>query len=94
MGEMRRELVPAGRAFLTFNSKASPSFRDPSGEVLDDGTVVKTEGIENGIPHTYVDYEDILRLLPGFTILKIQHIQDFFTGGTGFHYFLEAERRD
>jgi SAM-dependent methyltransferase len=85
-------LVDSGRFYVTFNSKSSPGFKNPANKVIDDYTIIKTDKIENGIPHTYLEYDDVLKLMAGFRILKIQHIQDFYARGSGFHYFVEAEK--
>ena len=87
-----RILRDDGEVFLTFNSKRNPAFRDESNRRIDDHTIVKTQGFEKGIPHTYLDYEDILELLGDFTINKIQQIQSFYNNRSGWHYFVEAQR--
>ena len=82
-----------GEIFVTFNSKQNPSFRERSSQRVDEYTMIKREGPEEGIAHTFVDYEDILDLLSGLKILRIQHIQDFFDGQTSWHYFVKAQKR-
>ncbi len=86
-------LEDSGRLFTTFNSKSSPSFTNPAFEHVDDYTIIKSQGLEKGIPHAYLDYDDILKLLADFRILKIQHIRDFPPRGNGTHYFVEAEKK-
>jgi 2-polyprenyl-3-methyl-5-hydroxy-6-metoxy-1,4-benzoquinol methylase len=83
-------LLNAGRIFVTFNSKSNQSFKDSTAKKIDDYTIIKSDGIESGIPHTYLDYHDILNLLSDYKILKIQHIQEYPAGRTSFHYFVEA----
>jgi len=38
--------------------------------VVDEHTIVNTEGLEKGIPHVFVDDEDIIHLMSGFQIRK------------------------
>lgn len=82
-----------GEIFCTFNSKQNPSFRERSSQRVDEYTTIKRKGPEEGIAHTFVDYEDVLDLLSDLKILKIQHIQDFFDGQTSWHYFVAAQKR-
>ena len=86
-------LTNSGQLYVTFSSKHSPSYTSPTNRVVDNFTIIKTQGIETGIPHTYLDYDDILNLMSDFRILKILHIQGFSARGTSFHYFVEAEKK-
>ena len=92
ISDLTRLLNDSGQLYITFNSKSNPMFRNPAYKVVDDFTIIKTNKLEKGIPHTYLEYDDILKLLSAYNILKIQHIQEFYTGGTSFHYFVEAEK--
>jgi 2-polyprenyl-3-methyl-5-hydroxy-6-metoxy-1,4-benzoquinol methylase len=86
--EIHRVLKNDGEVYLTFNSKTNSSYSDSSNEIIDANTIIKTHGIEKGIPHTYLDYEEIIRFLERFRIIKVQHIQDFFSNETSWHYFV------
>ena len=86
-------LTDSGQVYITFVSKSSEAFTNPANKLVDDFTIIKTQGIEKGIPHTYLDYNDILKLMPDYQILKIQHIQGFSTSGTNFRYFVEAAKK-
>jgi SAM-dependent methyltransferase len=86
--EMRRVLVDGGEIFLTLNSKRSSSFRNPTNKIIDEHTIVKTEGLEKDIPHTFVDYDDIKMMLDDFQKIKIQQIEDIFEDFSGWHYFI------
>ena len=86
-------LRDSGGLYITFNSKSSQSYRDPVNKRIDEYTIIKTQGVEKGIPHTHLDYEDIIVLLSAYNIKKIQHIQDFYNRGDSFHYFVEAEKK-
>lgn len=43
---------------------------------LDNNTIMKVGGIEDGIPHFHVDQDDIFELLLRFDIKEIRHIDD------------------
>ena len=76
---------------MTFNSKANPSYQSSSNLVVDEHTIVKTEGSEEGIPHVFVDDEDLFQLMSGFQIRKKQHIGDYYNGDkVSWHYYIEA----
>jgi cyclopropane fatty-acyl-phospholipid synthase-like methyltransferase len=86
-------LKKSGRLYLTFNSKNNPSFHADTNQVIDDYTVIRNHGIEQGVPHTFLDYQDVTGLLKDFSILKIQQIQDYFDNHTSLHFFVEAEKK-
>jgi len=91
MASVRRVLKPGGGFYVTFNSKTNPSYRRSSNEVVDEHTIVKTEGPEQGIPHVFVDDEDVAKLMSGFQVKKKQHIGDYYDGGkVSWHYYIEA----
>jgi SAM-dependent methyltransferase len=91
--KITRVLRESGRSYITFNSRSNPSFRAADNEVVDEYTIIRHYGMEDGIPHTFLDYGDIIELLADYHILKIQQIQDYFDGQTSIHYFVEAEKK-
>lgn len=91
--EMRRVLKKGGEVYVTFNSKDNPSFKN--GISVDNYTIYKTDGIEAGIPHTYVNYEDIQEVMSGFKLIKVQQIQNYLYKGEptgGQHYYVLAQK--
>lgn len=90
ISEIQRILKPGGGLFITFNSKSNPTFTDPDNQIVDEHTIVKTKGIEAGVPHYYVDEPEIRRLLTGFSFIRFQHIQEFFAMKHTWHYFIHA----
>jgi hypothetical protein len=44
--------------------------------------------LEEDIPHTFVDYDDIKMMLEGFQIIKIQQIEDIYKDISSWHYFI------
>lgn len=93
MSEIKRVLRPGGTVFVTLCSKETPTFTDPSLPRIDANTVVKNEGPEQGVPHFFVDQNDIRELFADFELIKVRHIDDCFNGGkwkTAKHYFIEA----
>ena len=86
-------LRESGRLYITFNSKSNPSFQAVDNEVVDEYTIIRHYGMEDGIPHTFLDYDDIIELLADYQILKIQQIQDYFDNQTSVHFFVEAEKK-
>ncbi len=87
-------LKKSGRLYITLNSKDNPSFKDPSNTKVDGYTIIRNFGIEKGVPHTFVDYNDIIRLLADYKILNMQQIQDYFDKITSIHFFVEAEKKN
>ena len=86
-------LKESGQLYITFNSKENPSIRDSSNIIVDEYTVIRNKGLETGIPHTYLGYNDIVELLADYQIIKIQQIQDYFDNQTSIHFFVEAEKK-
>jgi SAM-dependent methyltransferase len=82
-----------GQLYITFNSKSNPSFRAASNTVIDDYTVIRHRGIEEGVPHTFVEHKDIIELLADYDIIKLQQISDYFEDIISMHFFVEAEKK-
>jgi len=87
-------LKKSGRIYVTFNSKNSPAFLEKSNVKIDDYTIIKTRGLEKDIPHTYLEYNDVIKLLVNFNILKVQQIYDYYENRTSIHFFVEAEKKN
>ena len=93
LSEIKRVLKPEGALFLTLCSKETYSFADASLPRLDANTVVKTEGPEQGVPHFFVDRNDIETLFADFELVRVRHIDDCYANGAWRnqkHYFIEA----
>ena len=91
--EIKRVLKSGGEVFITFNSKDNDSFKN--GESVDNYTIYKTGGIENGIPHSYIDFDDLSWIMKGFKLIKVQQIRNFVykeepVGGN--HYYVLARK--
>jgi len=87
-------LKESGRLYITFNSKNNPSFRAHDNTIVDEYTVIRHFGIEEGIPHTFLEHDDIIELFKDYRILKMQQIQDYFDKQTSIHFFVEAEKKN
>lgn len=93
MSEIRRVLKPEGTVFMTLCSKETWTYALSGLPKVDANTVVKTEGPEKGVPHYFVDREDIISLFSDFELVKVRHIDDCFSEGKWRlekHYFIEA----
>jgi SAM-dependent methyltransferase len=77
---VRQSLRPGGHFFFTLNSKNNPSFRDAANTVVDDFTVICNEGIEAGVPHTYLLPEEVPALMRGFDIDYVTESSRIFFG--------------
>jgi inorganic pyrophosphatase len=61
---------------------------------VDENTVIKTKGPEQGVPHFFVDQDDIAKLFADFELVKVRHIDDCYEEGKWKiqkHYFIEAK---
>jgi SAM-dependent methyltransferase len=92
VSKIKGMLKKTGRLYITLNSKSNPSFQDPSNVQVDDYTIVRTYGIEQGIPHTFLDHDDVVNLLADFKILKLQQIQNYYEKFISTHFYVEAEK--
>jgi SAM-dependent methyltransferase len=86
-------LKKSGRLYVTFNSKNSPGFHFKSNIKIDEYTIIKKRGLEDGIPHTYLEHDDIVKLLADYKILKFQEIYDYYDKIKSVHFFVEAEKK-
>lgn len=93
--EIARVLKKGGEIYLSLCSKETWSFLKAGYPKIDDNTVIKTdEGPEKGIPHFYVDLEDIFTLMSNFEIERIRHVDDCYFSGNkqnSKHYFILAK---
>lgn len=92
VSEIERVLKPAGEIFVTFNSKQSPQFHNKAYEKIEENTIIKNKGIEAGMPHYYVDENEMKRLLNGFNIIHFYHKEEIGDNWRGCHYFVLATR--
>lgn len=94
INEIKRVLKVSGEIFLTLCSKDTWSFKEAGFPHIDSNTVIKTDyGPEKGIPHYYVDLDDINELFKDFKLLSIRHIDDiYYTDKINHskHYFIHA----
>jgi 2-polyprenyl-3-methyl-5-hydroxy-6-metoxy-1,4-benzoquinol methylase len=95
IGEITRILKPDGEIYITLCSKESWTFKESGQPKLDNSTVVKIlEGPEKGIPHFYVDLDDIITIFSDFEIERIRHTDDCYFEGrkqNSKHYFVLAK---
>lgn len=94
ISEIQRILVTGGEALITFNSKNNQSFYDPTNIQIDENTIIKTQGIEAGVPHYYVDKDEVRRLLKDFEILKFIHKEEIHEDNqSSWHYLVLVKKR-
>ncbi len=93
MNEIRRVLKPDGSVFMTLCSKETWTYAQSGMPKVDENTVIKTKGPEQGVPHFFVDPDDIAKLFKDFELVKVRHIDDCYDSGKWRiekHYFIEA----
>lgn len=95
LSKIKEILKPEGEIYLTLCSKETWSYKEANFPRLDENTVVKTEkGPENGVPHFFVDLEDIRRLFePDFELISVRHIDNCVAKGiiqNNKHYHIRA----
>ena len=76
ISEIKRVLKPGGEIYFDLCSKDSWSFKYSGFPHIDPDTVVFQGGVEDGIPHFFVDEDDIKRLFADLVITKVRHIYD------------------
>ncbi len=69
LAEVRRVLKPSGLFFVTLNSTESDDWG--RGRRVDDLTFVKVGGVEDGIPHYFVDRAELERLMGAYELLDV-----------------------
>lgn len=99
ISEIKRVLRPGGECFLTLASKETWSFKQTDWPMLDENTRVRMDdGPEKGIPHFYADYDQTRELFKEFTIVSIEHVEDYyFHDGKGFsscHFHVIIRKND
>jgi 2-polyprenyl-3-methyl-5-hydroxy-6-metoxy-1,4-benzoquinol methylase len=92
ISEIDRVTRPDGEIFITLNSKDSDAWSLYSQRRIDEYTLLKTGGPEEDVPHTYLEYKDVMDLMRGFQILKLQQICDYWEDRKHAHFFVTAKR--
>ena len=92
ISEIHRVLKENGGLYLTLNSKEGHAWKIHAARRIDDYTLLKTEGPEIDVPHTYLSYEDVLQVLKKFRINKIQQIFDYWGDRKHAHFFIECSK--
>ena len=87
-------LKKSGRLYITLNSKSSPSFHERGSTVIDEYTIIRNFGIEKGIPHTFLEYKDAIKLLEDYKIIRMQQIQKYLKSLESAHFYVEAEKKN
>jgi len=86
IAEIERVLKPNGGVYLSFSSKDSTEFAEKQWHIMDEHTLICPYPAEKGIPHFYVDLNDISELLKNFVIENINHVGWTFESGQKFYY--------
>lgn len=93
--EIKRVLKPGGEIYLSLCSKDTWAFKEAGFPKVDENTLIKdNEPTEIGIPHFYVNLDDILELFKDFKIHNIRHIDDCYFDDSiknSKHYFIIAK---
>jgi len=93
--EIKRVLRLGGEIYLSLCSKDTWAFKEANFPKVDENTVIKdNEPTEMGIPHFYVNLDDIFVLFKDFEISSIRHIDDCYFDGAvrnSKHYFITAK---
>ena len=93
--DIKKILKPGGEIYINLCSKETWSFKDANFPKIDENTIIKTEeGPENGVPHFFVDLNDVKRLFePDFELLRVRHIDNCIFEGViqnNAHYHIWA----
>jgi len=75
ISEIERVLKSDGELFVTLNSKNNTSYLKNINHKIDENTIIKQEGIEKGLPHYYVDEQEVKELLRNFDIQRLLYVK-------------------
>ena len=76
-----------GEAFLTFASKKSDSWQKFPESHIDENTLIKNEEPEIGIPHTYLNAEQVQETLRDFSIIQMEEIIKYLPNKKLSHFY-------
>jgi len=98
LNEIERIIKPQGEIYITLCSKESWGYASAGYPKIDANSIVKTDdGPEKGVPHFYVDLDDIITIFGNvsFDLLRIRHTDDCYFDGqkrNSKHYFILARK--
>ena len=81
LGEVHRTLRGGGLFFVSFKSTQADDYG--KGRRIDGNTFVKVGGIEDGIPHYFIDRTELERLMEKFELLQIDHEEEWVVHESG-----------
>lgn len=97
LGEIKRVLKDDGEIYLSLSSKLSHNYTSKNNPSIDKNTVRKMdEGPEKGVPHFYVNMDDIEELFGGFDLFRVRLVDDCVNYGSkknDVHYYIHAKNR-
>lgn len=93
VSEMYRVLKSGGEAYLTLISKSHPDYSMDNLKAIDSNTRMKPEEDGSIIPHYFIQFDEIEKLLHPFQVIKIKHVEDFFHGKSSWHYFVHCRKQ-
>lgn len=81
--KIKQILKPDGEIFVTLCSKETWSFKEANFPKIDENTIIKTEeGPEKGVPHFFVNLDDVKRLFKSdFELIRVRHIDNCIIKG-------------
>lgn len=95
--EIDRVLKPNGEIFIDFISKEAHMFQCGKHPIIDENSVImSTPGEEYGIPHFFVNYQELLNLLQDFEIINIDKKETYSLNPNitlGIHYYVLARSK-
>ncbi|MDQ1327850.1 MAG: hypothetical protein QG641_1133 [Candidatus Poribacteria bacterium] len=93
LNNIYRILKPSGSLLITFQSKRSPVYKKEL--EVEQGTIVKNERHEAGIPHHFVDRDEIFQLLSGYNVVELSHVEHEYDNLNfkGCHYVVTAMKK-
>ncbi len=86
-------LKPGGEAFVTLLSKEDEAWTKFASGRIDEHTLIKSEEGETNVPHTYLEYEEMLKLLKKFTLIKKLQIFKYQPNRTYAHFYILMKKK-
>jgi SAM-dependent methyltransferase len=90
IAEIFRVLKPGGLALFTFQS--TRSYRYGRGVELEPNTFLPDTGADTGVPHHYMDLEEVAHELTAFTIWQLVLEETKDSGYRSSHWFVTTEK--
>lgn len=90
--KIHKTLKPGGEAYLTMLSKEDYSWKKDAKNRINSHTLIKNEGTEINVPHTYLKYGEVTKLFKNFRMVRVWQLFKYTPEKRYAHFYVLAKK--